>query len=839
MPILYRASLGYLRRHPWQLLLAVLGITVGVGVVLAVDIANASARAAFTLSLDTLAGQSTHQIVGGPTGVDERDYVELQNRRDGAAVAPIVDGAVELNGRVLSVLGVDPLAEREFRTYTVPGASSTAAGDASSGLRQLRRFLLVPGAALVAPATARALGLQTGQTYAIVAGGRQRELTVVGELAADDEQYRDLLIVDIATAQEWFDSAGYLSRVDVRATPAQAAALTAALPEGTTLTPVSVRNETTNEMTSAFMTNLTAMSLLALLVGVFLIYNSVAFAVVQRRGLMATLRALGVTRRETFTLVMVESTVLAIVGVTLGGVAGIALGEQLLQLVSRSINDLYFRVAVTGVTLPAGSFVKAAGAGVAVTLLAAAVPALEAAGQRPALSLLRGTLEREARRIVPWLCVFGVATMVVGAIMLGLSGRSLVVGLAALFALIFGFAACLPLFVQATTRRFAPLAARAGGVVARLAVDGIHASLSRTGVAVVALAIAVSATIGVSVMVDSFRGAVEDWLSGTLQSDIYVGVADGVMDASLIDDIAALPAVREISSSRRVWVASENGRARVNAVRLASGSYDGIALTAGDPEPAWRAFEADQAVLVSTTYAYRHTVGVGDSVSLLTANGYRAFEVAAIYNSYDANQGAITISRDTYDAHWADDAVDSIGVYLAPEANAERVSEQIRTLSAGRQALRLATRSALTGVSLAIFDRTFVITNVLYWLAVGVAVIGILGAMLALQLERSREFATLRALGMTPAQMRALVIGQTTLIGLLSGLAAIPMGLLMAQLLIDVINRRSYGWEMSTTIDPAILLSAVLLAVGAALVAGLYPAYRVVRTSPALAMREE
>ena len=276
MPILYRASLGFLWRHPWQLLLAVLGITVGVGVVLAVDIANASARAAFTLSLDTLAGQSTHQIIGGPNGVDERLYAELQTGSAAIAFAPVIDGAVEVNGAVLTVLGVDPLAERDFRLYTLPSAASAgAADDAANGLRQLRRFLLVPGAALVAPATARSLGLEKDQSYRLIAGGRERELTVIGNVAADGDQYRDLLIVDIATAQEWFDMAGYLSRVDVRATVAEAESLANALPEGSVLAPASLRNETTTEMTSAFMTNLTAMSLLALLVGVFLIYNSV------------------------------------------------------------------------------------------------------------------------------------------------------------------------------------------------------------------------------------------------------------------------------------------------------------------------------------------------------------------------------------------------------------------------------------------------------------------------------------------------------------------------------------------------------------------------------------
>jgi putative ABC transport system permease protein len=165
--------------------------------------------------------------------------------------------------------------------------------------------------------------------------------------------------------------------------------------------------------------------------------------------------------------------------------------------------------------------------------------------------------------------------------------------------------------------------------------------------------------------------------------------------------------------------------------------------------------------------------------------------------------------------------------------------DDIRQVSAGRQSLIMNSNARIRDISLNIFDRTFVITDVLYWLAVGVAVIGILGAMLALQLERARELGVLRAIGMTPGQVGALVIIQTGFIGLLSGIAAIPLGLVMAWVLIEVINRRAFGWEMDMTIDPAVLLVALSLAIAAALVAGIYPAYRAASARPALAMREE
>ena len=130
-------------------------------------------------------------------------------------------------------------------------------------------------------------------------------------------------------------------------------------------------------------------------------------------------------------------------------------------------------------------------------------------------------------------------------------------------------------------------------------------------------------------------------------------------------------------------------------------------------------------------------------------------------------------------------------------------------------------------------------TNILYWLAVAVAIVGILGALLALQLERGRELGLLRALGMTPVQLGGNITFQTGTIGALAGIAAIPLGLAMAWVLIDVINRRAFGWQIDITITPDYLLTGMALAIGSALLAGAYPAWRAARTEPALAMREE
>jgi putative ABC transport system permease protein len=837
IPVTYRASFSYLLRHPWQLALALLGIGVGVAVIVAVDLANASARKAFLLSMDTITGAATHQVIGGPRGLDENIYTELRVTHGMRTLAPVVEGTVTIDGVSLSLLGIDLFAEREIRSFT--GETRSEDSDESNSQSLFVGFLVEPGVVMTSEQTATDLELSVGEAFELIADGRARPAELLAVF--DDEGGLDrLLVTDIATAQEWLDKAGQLTRIDVRVEDDTAlAALRAALPDGTQVLSATGRTRATADMSQAFMTNLTAMSLLALLVGLFLIFNSVNFSVLQRRALIGVLRALGLTRRQLLTMILVEAGLVGLVAAGLGVVFGIVLGEQLIDLVSRTINDLYFRVTVTSISVEPFSIVKGLVAGVGAALVAAVIPAIEATSYTPRLALARSTLERRARHALPALAFTGLAAVLVAAVLVLVSGNNLVAGLTAIFLLILGFALFVPLFVSVAAKLTAPIANTIGGTPARMAVAGIASGLSRTGVAIVALAVAVSATIGVSVMVDSFRGSVGTWLEQTLQADVYAGVQRGTLDPTLAEDIRHIDGVEAMSTSRRAWIEDANGRTRLRAIKMAPGSYAGTEILDANPDEAWPAWESSDAVLVSESYAFRSGVGAGDVITLATDNGPRDFTVAATFQSYDVNASAVMISRATYARHFNDDGIDSVGLYLADGVSADSVIARVQTLAAGRQTVRAASNAGIREESLAIFDRTFVITDVLYWLALGVAFIGILSAMLALQLERAREFATLRALGMTPAQVGGMITAQTGVIGLLSGLAAIPLGVVMAWVLIKVINRRAFGWQIDMAIAADILLVSVAFAIGAALLAGLYPAFRAGQCQPAIAMREE
>ena len=459
--VLHRASFGFLMRHPWQLALALLGIAIGVAVMVAIDLANVSAERAFRLSMESVNGRTTHQVVGGPAGVPESVYRDLRVNAGLRNVAPVVSGDAVVGGVAVSILGIDVFAESGFRDYTSISGSSGEGGQGTADT--ISALLTRPGAVLLSRATSRQAGITDGNSVAVVVAGREVTAEIAGFIGNSDEAgVQGLLIVDIATAQEWLGMSGFLSRIDVRLDSDLAAErFSAQLPVGVSLMTAENRTEQSTSITTAFMTNLTAMSLLAMLVGVFLIYNSVSFAVVQRRGLIGVLRALGLTEGEAFRLILFEGIALGIVGSALGLAAGVWLGEKLLLLVAQSINDLYFRVSVTEVTLNPLSLAKGGTAGLTATILAAVVPASEAARYRPSLAIRRSSIEARAGRALRVLLAVGIATVAASGLLLSLSGSSLVAGLAALFMLILGIAFCIPTAVATLTGPLALVATRA------------------------------------------------------------------------------------------------------------------------------------------------------------------------------------------------------------------------------------------------------------------------------------------------------------------------------------------------------------------------------------------
>ncbi len=827
--------------------LSVVGIALGVAVVVSVDLANTSASRAFELSAETVTGRATHQILGATGTLSDDVYSQL--RRAGMRpAAPVVEGyaSLERSDRTFQVIGIDPLADAPFRPYLGTGSSS----DLDLGAFMTKNVALMGGP------TSEALNLSIGDTLRVDVEGTSYRLPLQGVIEPQNERTRrainNLLVVDISTAQRLFDQEGRLSRIDLilpSEDPDREALLEqlrAALPEGARLQRSERRTETVEQMTQAFDLNLTALSLLALVVGAFLIYNTMTFSIVQRRGLIGRLRALGVTRGQIFRVVLGEAAILGLLGTGLGLLLGIVLASGLVQLLTQTINDLYFVVEVRELSITPWILAKGSLLGMVTTLGAALLPAREATNAPVSTVLRRSTQETNVQQLAPRLAAAGLGTGGLGVLLLVLTEQSLWAGYGALLCLLIAAALVTPFVVMKLAQALRPVLGRLVGVMGRMAARGVVTSLSRTGVAIAALMIAIAATVGVGIMIDSFRGTVSDWLNQTLQADVYVQPpsqvfrrSDATLDSTVVDRLRGMDGIAGSYSVRRVQVQAEVGPTELVAVEPGPETADVYQFKSGDSEAVWNTLRDTAAVVVSEPYSHRHDVGVGDSLQLQTSRGPTTFPVEGVYYDYGSEIGLVLMTRSTYEHFYDDRGVSGLAFYAAENQDVDALIADMRAEVAGLQEVLIRSNRALRETSLQVFDRTFTITTVLRLLAIAVAFIGVLTALMALALEQRRELGVLRATGMTPPQVGGYVTLQTGLMGVIAGLLSLPVGYVLAYVLVFVINKRSFGWTLQMTVPLDVLGQALLLAVGAALLAGLYPTWRMAQARPARALREE
>ena len=862
--MIYKTGLRYLLRRPLQSILCILGIALGVAVTVAIDLANSSAARAFNLSTEAVAGRANYQIAGTGGSLNEDVYRKLKVNLGIQDAAPVVDGyatAIELDQQPLHILGVDVFAEAPFRDYF--GQRIT-----QLDMLALTNFLTHPDAILIGQALAQHYGLKVGSAFTLRIGDRQQVVHVVGILVTADNASRAALnnlgIMDISAAQELFALNGRLTHIDLIIddhTPEgrlELSRIQSILPPDTSIVKPQARNASVESLSDSFELNLTALSLLAMVVGMFLIYNTITFSVVQRRPIFGILRCLGVTRGEVFRLVIAESILLGLIGSLIGLGLGIVLGRAAVALVTRTINDLYYVVAVSSVTVDPGSLIKGIGMGLGAAVLAALPPAYEATSIPPIGALARSNIERRVRRLLPWVAALGLVLLAIGAMLL-LATKSLGVNLAGIFGVVVGLALVSPWITVVLMQVLTPLAGHLAGIIGRLATRSVVNSLSRTSIAIAALMITVSVIIGLQTMIGSFRTTVQNWLDVTLLADIYVsppssGVnnPDNVMDPALAQEFKAVPGVRAVTTLLRLpasfiegstkqpdprWQKAEMLVVHAETNRQAAS----FVWSDGPPGDVWRAMLANDEVQVSEPFANRYGITPAHNLlTLQTQQGPRVFRVAGVYYDYSADQGIVLMRREEFDRYWHDTRISSLAIYLdhSAKTHAGLLVNQMRQHFAGHD-LVIQANSNLRANALVVFDQTFAITRALNLLATVVAFIGVLSALMALQLERTRELGVLRANGMTLGQMWRMILLETSLMGGTAGLLAMPTGFLLAVILIYIINLRAFGWTIQMDLQWTTFAQAMLIAVISALLAAIYPMLRLRKMQIAVAIHHE
>ena len=857
---------AHVMHRPLRTVLTVLGVALGVSASVAVRTANVDVLQSFEQAVMTVAGPTTLEVSGGELGLDERLITALRNVGGVTSAAPIILQTAVKTGdgspRAIQVIGLDLLAENESRGFSFSPESSD---------RRLET-MLEPKTIFLGRKVAEEWHLSKGESVDLHVGSGMVTCTIEEILEGAQNRtssWDSLAVMDIAAAQVMFNMVGRLDRIDLvteegRAIDDIARAVRAVVPPDVIVERPSQRTRQVEQMLQAFRWNVTALSWVGLVVGMFLIYNTMAFAVAQRRREIGIYRAVGMSQSRVAVLFLAEAAVLGLAGGVIGSGSGFLLAQELVSLLSQTITDLYAPVGGgTGHILESEWFWTLSSEGILigclVSMLGAIGPSVDAGRTAPARALAPGDYEAGRRLRVGVLSLVGVGLLVLTGLFssAGPIGGVPVFGYAATLSLLAGLSCLAPICITGWRHKGKNQALHADmqGVMREIAVDHASRNPGRNGVTVSALMVGLAIMIGVLVMVRSFRHTVEVWVADTVIADVVVapslwlrGTEAGSVGRSLpgswILALSSVPEVEAVDTYRDIRVTVHGQRVAIVSrdLRLHA-TLSRYLMRHGDSSEQLIRAADNGGLLVSEILTDRLGVQEGDSLEVLTPEGPRRFPIVAVFYDYATDGGKILMDRELYRSIWHDDLVTVFPVYLAAGADLDRarmnMAEQLKKAGGGRLPPLLISNAELRREILDIFDRTFLLTYVLEAIAVIIAMLGIINTLITSVLERRREFATLRAIGGSAGQIRQLVLWEAAYLGVVGiGLGLVGGGAL-SLLLIKVINKQSFGWTIQMIVPFGSLVQAIGLAAAATVLAGYFPARWAAEQPVAEGLREE
>jgi putative ABC transport system permease protein len=825
-----RALRAQLRGGKSLYVLTIVGVALGVASVLAIQIINRNALAAFRGSVQAVSGEADLTVLGRLPTFPESLFVAVLAHPEVRRAWPLyrVDVAVAgFDDLFLDVVGIDL-----FQPVGFP--LDSAGPDVSAVLR-------VPGWTAISPSLADQMHWQVGDAVDVTSGSHRHRLQIgalvdfqrVTPLAS-----RKLAVMDIAQAQALFGERGSINQIDVQLSPgANPAAVATSLrkrlgPAVDILTPEQ-REKRAAGLMAAFRVNLTALSMISLFVGLFLVYTSTQASLIRRRAEFGVLRSLGATRAQVFGVIASEVALLGLLGVAIGLPLGYTVAAANIDVVSATLTNLYLLNEIEQLALPFWMYGVAAVIGVGGALVGALLPTLDMSRRNPSALLSAFTLHERLGSLAVPLAVTGTLVVLGTTSWYWLLGRG---WQPAGFALAVGLLIGLPLLAPLTVQRIsAPIPVRGFGI--GYSIRTLAVRLQSTAVAVAALAVAVSMLTGITIMIGSFRRTVELWIDTTIAADVYIttptwarSVTTAPLDSGLQRTLAAFDEVRAIDRLRGFLGYVDNHRISIAGVEMGSPvPRERFPLFAGDPADAWQRLQREGAVLISEPLARKRALGVGDSLQLAGPEGPLAFLIAGVYYDYSTEAGAAVMDLNTLNWRFGAGPVNSVALYLRDDVDAEAFVDRLK----GRFVdlpLLIRSNRLLRAEVMRIFDETFAITGVLQAMSLLIAVAGIMLTLLVIARERISELALYRALGAARRQIFGIFVGKGLSMGLLAIALGTVGGVALAAILVYVINRSYFGWTIQVHVPWRALLEQGGTILAATVAASLYPALRAART---------
>lgn len=789
------ALLSYYRHHGLQTLFLITGLVTGVGLWAAVQVINSHARASYEDANRLLGAQASHWIRAiDDSGIAPETYVQL--RRDGfRQVYPVIDKRlITSSQQQVNLIATDLLA--------LP-LDADGAFNSTSNWSQL---MLPPFQAWYPQTLADSIDLESGEQLELLSGARLPPAVIQAQ-----PQQGQRIFMDIGAAMTVLDEHHFSYLAVGELAQKEKSALLQALPDRLRL----VANEQSldlAELTESLHIQLSAMSLLSFAVGLFIVFNAVRFALNARATTIATLQELGVGLPLLATAIVIETLLLSIIGAAAGLTMGYFIGQQLLPSVAISLQNLYGAVLDHHLLLEPLIILKAWGMTLAGLVIALAWPLWQRT--RTVCISQRGpagdwTNDGKARRML----LYAAMGLLIVAVSLYPRMTTVIEGFALLALLLFAAAWLLPTLLAITLDAARSLTPKHAWLM-QWALDDGRSQLPVLRTALMALLLALTANLGVDTLVGSFRTALQSWLDQRIAADIYIN-----SDSIKIDSVLQSPLLVTHHQRNGVNLRWQDRPTLVYGLDTDAPDTRQLPLAkqATDLDD-W--YQGDRRMILANEQVH-HLAGIdlGDTITLPAESGETDFRVAGFFHDYGNSYYQLYLPYETVEELWPSAGSRGLALWLSTTGMGDiddiRNTIEQTLVDAGAEPGEWVYRDDILDLSLDIFDRTFAITASMNMLTLTVAGIALLASLLAIHQQRLPQYAHWRSMGVRWTEWLMVILIPLGLCVLITWALSIPLGTLLAWILIHDLNVLAFGWTMPLvwSFSPGLQLALLTAAV--------------------------
>ncbi len=811
-----------LKREKFLAVLSVIGVALGIGLFTGVKVASDKAVASFESDIRGVNPYTDYEILD-TSGIDFQENIYRTVRRTAEDSFPVmqVNGYLPEIKETVEIQGIDLIRTAKFLKMSP---------HEGNGFEYYFRDL---GGVIVTKSFAGRRSIKKGDTLRAFVYDREFPLKVADVIDAASLP-SNTFIMDLGNFQEYFGKAGYLTRIDVEADEKTVTEIQKILPTSITIGKKEVAIQNQKSLIKSFRYNLQFVSLIAILVGIFLLYNTIFIAVVKRRTEIGILRGLGASGKTIVLLFVIQGMILGVAGSILGILVGQVTAYFSVAAVEKTITTMYRTISISDYLLPKGDIVLALALGVAVSLIASAIPSLEAARVRPTESTKEGTFESRHRSRRKASALAGLALIVSGCAASYADYRYMpydfpFLAYTGMLLIILGFTLLSPSYLSMLLTVMKRPAERIFPSAGVITVGDMKGSIYRFSVALMSVAISSALIFALLTLIFSFRDSLKAWIKKNIAADVYMKPASCrsnfcffPLSDELVRKVEGMHEVAGVDRFRTLRIDFQ-GRQIVagfgdNEIRRRLGR-----MRPGDEGLITDHPGADRTIGVSKFLGIKYGLRVGDTVELRTPRGRQRFVVYDIFSSYSTTSGFVYLDRKWLRKYWGLDDATQLGIYLKKGVDVAGFIGRLKDTLPPGFSLEITDTAQLRDQVLSIFDRTFTITYAIELISIVVSLIGVINTLMVLVLERKREISIFRYLGGSWGQLRLTLVLSAGIVGIAGILLGGIMGPMMSVIFIEVINKISFGWEIHFRIPVfyLALVTGVLFLV--TLAAGLVP----------------